>query len=129
MSTNCSIWSNESKNTEKQACSLIQDVLGCGHNVSVPSSLIKIEDYKEPSDGLTSQTNETVEYIPIGIEDETDYYIPIGIENKVNDEYNRTQPSPWLNSLLLCILLLYVYPRSARLCKVFDSMSQRPTFR
>jgi len=104
MFSNCSIWLNESKINEKQACSLIQDVLGCGHNSTFHSSLIGIEDYKERSDRLTNQTNVSDAYSPIGIKNyiepsdglnsetnETVGYFSIGIEDNNERNYGRAR--------------------------------------
>merc|ERR1740136_35866 len=61
MFSNCSKWSDKPAINEKQACSLIQNVLECGNNETSENS----HDLNAHSDGLTKQMNETIEYSPI----------------------------------------------------------------
>jgi len=69
MFSNCSKWSDKPAINEKQACSLIQNVLECGNNETSENS----HDLNAHSDGLTKQMNETIEYSPIGIEDHNEH--------------------------------------------------------
>merc|ERR1740124_1987857 len=62
MFSNCSKWSDKPAINEKQACSLIQNVLECGMNETIEYSPIGIEDHNEHSDWFLKQTNETMEY-------------------------------------------------------------------
>jgi len=126
MFSNCSKWSEKPAINEKQACSLIQNVLECGHNETFEYS----QHFNERSDRLIKQMNETNEYSPIGTEE---YYEPIDwltdqtehIRSLDNLKKEATRTSTVWYFLLIGLVLLYHRQTIRRLLLILNCRRKR----